>query len=106
MVMDLVVAAKALKELGHPTRLAVYKRVVKAGGNGIAVGGIQEELAIPGSTLSHHIASLASAGLISQRRESRTLYCVAEYQQLNDVIQFLQDECCADASCSEVSCDG
>jgi DNA-binding transcriptional ArsR family regulator len=88
--------AKALKELGHATRLAIYKRLVKAGNDGIAVGEIQAELDIPGSTLSHHLTSLASAGLIQQRREGRTLYCVAQYDQLDAVILFLQEECCED----------
>jgi DNA-binding transcriptional ArsR family regulator len=96
--MDIDVIAKALKELGHPTRLRIYQTVVRAGYQGIAVGGLQEELSIPGSTLSHHISSLASAGLISQRREGRILYCVAEFAQLDAVIGFLQDECCADES--------
>lgn len=94
--MNIDEVAKALKELGHPTRLTIYKCVVRAGFEGIAVGGLQKRLAIPGSTLSHHISNLASAGLISQRREGRTLYCVAEYEQLNSVIGFLNDECCAD----------
>lgn len=98
--MQLEFVAKALKELGHTTRLSIYKTVVKAGYQGIAVGGLQETLGIPGSTLSHHISSLASAGLISQRREGRTLYCVAEYQCLEGVIGFLQDECCVDEQCS------
>ncbi len=94
--MDIEVVAKALKELGHPTRLSIYRRVVRAGYQGIAVGGLQEKLEIPGSTLSHHISGLVSAGLISQRRESRTLYCIAEFDKLQSVIGFLQDECCAD----------
>ncbi|RJX65314.1 ArsR family transcriptional regulator [Vibrio sinensis] len=97
--MELETVAKALKELGHPTRLSIYKSVVKAGYQGIAVGGLQEKLDIPGSTLSHHISSLASAGLISQRREGRTLYCVAEFECLDGVIGFLKDECCVDESC-------
>ncbi|MRI31675.1 transcriptional regulator [Endozoicomonas sp. OPT23] len=98
--------AKALKELGHPTRLTLYKRLVKAGHQGLAVGKIQEELEIPGSTLSHHISSLVSAGLLKQRREGRTLYCVPDYDQLNEVITFLQDECCSDeASLDERSAD-
>ncbi|TCI02283.1 transcriptional regulator [Corallincola luteus] len=92
--MTIEQVAKALKELGHPTRLAIYKGVVRAGEQGVAVGGLQEALGVPGSTLSHHISSLGSAGLIFQRREGRTLYCVAEYQQLQSVIDFLQDECC------------
>lgn len=96
--MDIDVVAKALKELGHPTRLSIYKSVVRAGYQGIAVGSLQEKLAIPGSTLSHHISSLLSAQLISQRREGRTLFCVAEYKKLQSVIGFLQDECCIDES--------
>jgi DNA-binding transcriptional ArsR family regulator len=100
MVMEIETIAKALKELGHPTRLTIYNKVVRAGYQGIAVGGLQESLAIPGSTLSHHISSLASAGLISQRREGRTLFCVAEFEQLESVIGFLQNECCADEACT------
>lgn len=94
--MEVDEVAKALKELGHPTRLTIYKKVVKAGYQGIAVGAIQEQLDIPGSTLSHHISSLASAKLISQRREGRTLFCIAQYQYLIGVISFLQNECCID----------
>ncbi|MGF1755783.1 metalloregulator ArsR/SmtB family transcription factor [Vibrio makurazakiensis] len=97
--MELETVAKALKELGHPTRLSIYKSMVKAGHQGIAVGGLQEQLSIPGSTLSHHISSLASANLIEQRREGRTLFCVAKYECLEGVIHFLQDECCADEAC-------
>ena len=94
--MNIENIAKALKELGHPTRLAIYQCVVRAGNQGVAVGGLQEKLNIPGSTLSHHVSSLVSAGLISQRRESRTLYCIAEYKKLQAVINFLQEECCVD----------
>jgi DNA-binding transcriptional ArsR family regulator len=102
--MEINAVAKAFKELGHPTRLSIYKKVVKAGLPGISVGRIQEQLEIPGSTLSHHISSLASAGLISQRRESRTLYCVAEYQCLTEVIHFLQDQCCHDDFDAQIKC--
>ncbi len=94
--MELEQVAKALKELGHPTRLAIYKEIVKAGQQGKPVGVIQEALSIPGSTLSHHISSLASANLLEQRREGRTLYCFAKYEQLEQVIGFLQDECCVE----------
>jgi DNA-binding transcriptional ArsR family regulator len=99
--MELDAVAKSLKELGHPTRLSIYKQVVKAGFNGIAVGSIQQTLGIPASTLSHHIAGLASAGLIQQRREGRTLFCIAEYKQLDSVIGFLQDECCVNEAALE-----
>lgn len=92
--MELEAVAKALKELGHPIRLCIYIEVVKAGFQGIAVGSIQAKLGVPASTLSHHVSSLASAGLIRQRRDGRILYCVAEYECLDNVIDFLRDECC------------
>ncbi len=95
-MMNIETIAKALKELGHPTRLAVFKRLVKAGRQGIPVGVVQEELNVPGSTLSHHLSGLTSAGLIKQRREGRTLFCVVEYEKLLSVISFLRNECCAD----------
>lgn len=94
--MEINAVAKALKELGHPTRLAIFKRLVRSGHLGIAVGVVQEELNIPGSTLSHHLSSLMSANLISQRREGRTLYCVPNFDELNAVLAFLRAECCAD----------
>ncbi|MGB0897621.1 MAG: ArsR/SmtB family transcription factor [Psychrobium sp.] len=89
--------AKALKELGHPIRLTIFKRLVKSGIQGLAVGQLQKELQIPNSTLSHHISSLASASLIRQRREGTTLYCVVEYDRFMQVISFLQDECCIES---------
>ncbi len=96
--MNIEVMAKAFKELGHQTRLQVFKRLVKAGMQGLPVGQLQSELSIPGSTLSHHLSSLSSAGLLKQRREGRVLFCVAQFDLLQEVITFLQDECCADES--------
>ena len=97
--LDVDQAAKALKELGHPTRLSIFKLLVKAGHSGLPVGDIQEELGIPHSTLSHHIAKLMSVKLMKQQREGRTLYCIPQYESLNSLIYFLQDECCADDRC-------
>ena len=95
-MMQLEDAAKAFKELGHPTRLAMFRRIVQAGYQGIAVGRLQESLSVPGSTLSHHISGLVSAGLLTQRREGRTLFCVAEFDRLQGVIDFMLKECCID----------
>lgn len=92
--MTIEIVAKALKELGHPTRLTIYKQIMKAGTQGIAVGKIAESIGIPNSTLSHHISSLLSAELISQHRDGRTLYCIANYARREMVINFLEDECC------------
>lgn len=92
--MELEDVANALKELGHPTRLFIFRHLVKAGERGMPVGELQKELAIPASTLSHHISALVSVGLVKQNRESRTLMCVSQYDVLEGIISFLREECC------------
>ncbi len=93
--MELTQAANAFKELGHPTRLSIFTLLVKAGHGGLSVGRVQERLQVPNSTLSHHIAKLTSVGLLKQERDGRVLNCIAQYPNLNALIDFLQDECCS-----------
>lgn len=92
--MEIELAAKRLAELGHTTRLEIFRYLVRGGRQGVPVGNIQSELGIPGSTLSHHISRLVAVGLVLQQREGRTLYCVPQYQELDGLIDFLKDECC------------
>lgn len=92
--MEILQAANAFKELGHPTRLNIFSLLVKAGYKGLPVGRLQECLQVPNSTLSHHIAKLTSVGLVQQERDGRVLNCIAQYPSLNALIDFLQDECC------------
>ena len=94
--------AQCLAELGHETRLQVFRYLVKMGKNRVSVGDIQRELAIPGSTLSHHIAKLTGAGLISQERDGRTLYCLPQFARLQEILDFLVSECCLGDKCLEV----
>lgn len=94
--MENEIAAKRLAELGHDTRLAIFRYLVKVGSKGAPVGQIQAKLGVPGSTLSHHINRLVTVGLISQVRESRTLYCVPQFEVLNELIEFLMAECCTE----------
>ncbi|MBW9313211.1 helix-turn-helix transcriptional regulator [Escherichia coli] len=94
--MQLEEVAKALKELGHPTRLFIFKHG-QSGEQGLPVGELQKQLGIPGSTLSHHISALVSVGLVKQNRESRTLMCVSQYAMLEAIIEFLREECCVNS---------
>ena len=93
-------AAKRLAELGHDTRLSIFRYLVKVGSEGAPVGQIQAKLGVPGSTLSHHINRLVSVGLIRQVRESRTLYCVPQFDILKELIDFLLVECCTESRCN------
>lgn len=92
--MDVNHAARCLEKLGHPTRLEVFRLLVRAGTAGLTVGEIQEHLSIPASTLSHHIAHLANAGLLRQIREGRVLRCTPNFGLMNDLLGFLTEQCC------------
>lgn len=96
--MNLEQAARQLEALGNPTRLQVYRTLVRAGDAGLPVGRLQERLGIPASTLSHHLQRLIATGLVTRERQATTLICRASYSAMNGLIGFLADECCADAA--------
>ena len=98
--MKLDDAAGHLEALGNPTRLKIYRALVRAGEAGMPVGKLQDRLKIAPSTLSHHIKTLLTVGLISQVREATTLICHANYSTMRELVDFLVAECCAD----EVAC--
>jgi ArsR family transcriptional regulator, arsenate/arsenite/antimonite-responsive transcriptional repressor len=99
--MNIEQAAKQLEALGNPTRLQVYRMLVRAGEAGLPVGQIQERLGVPGSTLSHHLQRLLLTDLVTQERQATTLICRANYPAMNGLIGYLVDECCADAACAK-----
>jgi DNA-binding transcriptional ArsR family regulator len=94
--MELDDAANILAKIGNPTRLKIVRLLVRAGDDGLAVGQIQKQLDIPGSTLTHHIAHLKSAGVIHQQRQQATLICTIEFDLLRSLVDYLTTECCAD----------
>ena len=94
--MELENAAKQLEALGNPTRLSIYRRLVQAGPEGSPVGNIRDALDIPASTLSHHIAKLVNTGLLTQQRDSRSLVCRVDYENMDSLMAFLVRNCCTD----------
>ncbi|MDP2700011.1 helix-turn-helix transcriptional regulator [Thalassospira sp.] len=102
--MNIEIAASQLESLGNPTRLRLYRALVRAGLGGVPVGGLQEKLDIPSSTLSHHCKRLIAAGLMTQERQGTTLICRANYTAMDGLVGFLVDECCLDAGCGDRIC--
>ena len=96
-------AAARLEALGNPTRLRIYRMLVRAGEGGISVGQLQAALEVAASTLSHHIKCLVIAELIVQERRSTTLICRANYDVMQALLGFLVDECCSGSSCDGTS---
>jgi ArsR family transcriptional regulator, arsenate/arsenite/antimonite-responsive transcriptional repressor len=98
--MKLETAALQLEALGNPTRLQIYRTLVRAGRGGMAVGQVQEKVGLPASTLSHHLKRLLDRGLVRQERAGTSLICHAEYPAMTALLGFLADECCADDTCA------
>ncbi len=99
--MKLETAANILAKIGNPTRLRIVRLLVRAGDEGLPVGVIQKKLGIPGSTLTHHITHLKSAGVIRQQRRQATLICGVEFGVIQGLVDYLTEECCADVDSSE-----
>ena len=83
---------EAFKALAHPGRLDVFFTLVKARGE-VAAGEIQEALAIPGPTLSHHLDQLRRAGLVKARRQERFIYYSVGGDMVSDLVRLLT-ACC------------
>lgn len=86
-------AARCLAELGHPHRLQIFNLLVKAGEAGRKVGDVQAAIAVPKSTLSHHLAQLVAIGLVTQTREGRVLRCRIDPARARLVQRFI-NQCC------------
>ena len=83
---------QAFKALAHLTRLQVFFFLVRARRE-VPVGEIQEALAVPGPTLSHHLDLLRRAGLIRSRKEERYVYYSVRREMVSDLVRFLT-ACC------------
>lgn len=96
--------AEQLAALGHPVRLKALRFIVQAGDSGAAAGDIQSHIALPASTLSHHLKRLVDAGLLSTRGEGTFHYYAANYGSLRGLTDYLWEDCCARGTKSKNSC--
>jgi DNA-binding transcriptional ArsR family regulator len=88
--------AALLAALGHPVRLAILRHVLRAHPDGLVVGEILQRVAIPGSTLTHHLDALRRAGVVEAERESQWIRYRASVSELRGLLAFLNAECCAE----------
>ena len=93
-------AISALSGLANEHRLAVYRLLMQTGPEGLPAGEIAEALDLPQSSLSFHLAHLKRAGLVTQRRESRSLIYAADFDGMNALVSYLTDNCCGGRPCA------
>ena len=104
--MPAVAAIEALSALAQEHRLALFRLLVQAGEQGMAAGAIADALGVPNSSLSFHLAQLNRVGLISQERRHRSLIYRANYEEMNALVGYLMENCCAGADCgNDVGCE-
>lgn len=103
--MDTKQVIEALSALAQDTRLAIYRLLVQRGPAGMGAGAIAGALDIPASSLSFHLAHLSRAGLLTQRRESRSLIYAVDFAGMTDLMGYLTENCCGSdvAACAPAS---
>lgn len=94
---------KALGALAQEHRLAVFRLLVQAGPAGMPAGSLAEAIGVPPSSMSFHLAQLTNAGLVTQRRQSRSIIYSADFDTMNGVMGYLTENCCGGVSCSPVT---
>ena len=87
-------AITSLAALAHDTRLSVFRQLVQAGPDGLAAGTMSSTLGIPPQTLSFHLKELSHAGLVSQRREGRSIIYAPDFDHVVQLVSFLGENCC------------
>lgn len=90
---------RALAALAQEHRLAAFRLLVQAGVDGVAAGVLAEKIDVPPSSMSFHLAQLANAGLVNQRRASRSMIYAANYSAMADLMAYLMKNCCVGVSC-------
>jgi ArsR family transcriptional regulator len=92
--MDSTRAIAVLTALAQPTRLKVFRRLIKAYPDRIAAGAIARACKVPHNTMSAHLAVLTRAGLVAARREGRMMFYGADLDCFRALVGFLMRDCC------------
>lgn len=92
--MEIEDAVAALAALAQGHRLAVFRLLIAAGPTGRTAGDVAGTLAVPPSTLSHHLAQLERAGLIRARRQDRRIFYAVDAAGTRRLVAFLTEDCC------------
>src|SRR5262252_5758642 len=90
-------AVAALAALAQDNRLDVYRLLVEAGPDGLPAGQVATALKLAPNTLTFHFDRLRGAGLVSVRRNGRSMIYAARYDTMNDLLGYLTENCCKGA---------
>jgi DNA-binding transcriptional ArsR family regulator len=105
--MEKSAALAALAALAQESRLDIFRLLVQAGENGVPAGQIGRSLGLPSATLSFHLSHLKQAGLVTCRRDGRSLIYAAAYPVMTGLLAYLTENCCQGdpAACGLDACN-
>ena len=100
-------ALAGLSALAQENRLDTFRLLVRAGPDGMPAGEVAAALGLPPNTLTFHFDRLREAGLVTVRREGRSMIYAARYEAMNALIGYLTENCCqgAAAACAGPVCE-
>lgn len=87
-------ALEAFSSLSQETRLRVFKTLIEYGRDGLIPGTIAEKLKIPDNTLSFHLSHMTKAGLVTSKKEGRSITYFANTDLIESLIGYLAENCC------------
>lgn len=87
-------AVAVLSALAQEARLDTFRALVQAGPDGMPAGAIAKALEIPAATLSFHLKELRIAGIVTCRREGRSIIYSPNFDAMNELLGFLTKNCC------------
>jgi len=87
-------ALAALAALAQENRLDVFRLLVQAGPEGAPAGSVAAALKLAPNTLTFHFDRLREAGLVTVRRDGRSMIYAAQYQTMNALLAYLTENCC------------
>lgn len=92
-------AVTRLQALAQTNRLAIFRLLVKQGMGGLCVSDIHAKIDIANATLSFHLRELEKSGLISAEQQGRFIYYAANFAAMNELLEYLTENCCGGAPC-------
>jgi DNA-binding transcriptional ArsR family regulator len=95
--METLDAVTALAALAQDNRLDIFRLLVEAGPDGMAAGHVADKLGLAPNTLTFHFDRLRVAGLVTVRRDGRSMIYAARFETMNDLVSFLTENCCQGA---------